>query len=518
MKSLTRPIALVAAGIIGAAVCSTASAQTFIQGTVEHNGGGVNLVNIDAFFSADGDPADLNNDGTDANGDFLTEFLDGPDTYDITFAPPRGYPALPARVDDLFVIGTIDLGTITLADALLLSGKVVDSSNVPLVGVDLFVEDALTGQPVEVAHSYTDGSGFFDLALPAGSYHLFLDPEDSSSPTLLAPGQVLDIALSADTDLGTIALEPGYVLSATCLAPGGGGLPGLDVDIIESISGVKLFTPNDGTDDFGFVDVTVPAGTFDVQFEPNVADKLVAQEDLGVVVNTNLDLGTYSFVSGHYLSGNVEDSLGNPMFDVDLDVFLAGTATEVFVPGSHTDAAGNYQVVVPTGTFDLLYRPDYLLPIAAEFLTSVAISADTVVNVTLPDCPDPIHYGNGSAGSGGFVPTIETIAPARTGSPHFGIQIEDGLGGALCFLYVGFSELDIQGNGWSLLVNPAFRFRLKLQGAHGVPGDGHLTLPSELPDDPLLDGFSIFLQALIIDSGSQGNVSNTDGLEVIFCR
>ena len=137
----------------------------------------------------------------------------------------------------------------------------------------------------------------------------------------------------------------------------------------------------------------------------------------------------------------------------------------------------------------------------------------------LDDCPPPVHYGSGAQGSGGFTPRIESIGgPARLESDLFVLEVNEMLGGAFGALFVGVSPLNVPGNGWTLLVNPALILAVSYSGPAGVPGVGKLTLPATLPDDPFLDGLSIYFQAVAGDPGASGGIAATDGLEIVLCR
>ncbi len=501
---------------------TSVNAQTFITGFVKETDGMTPIanVNIDAFDS-NGDEVNLDNDGTDGSGFFLTEFEDGPDVYDIRFSPPPGTPFLPVEIDDLFVTGTVNLGTVTLPDALLLSGRIINSSNLPIAGVQLRVVDSSSGSEVFIPNNQTDSLGMFDLQLAAGNYDLLIDPSDLF-PTY-APGHVLDIALQSSMDLGDIVLVQGFTLSATVQRTNGSPVVDCDVDVVDVVSDEKLFTPGDSSDDNGFVDVVVPAGTLDVRFEPMLSDNLVGREILGVVVAADVDLGTVTLQSGFRLSGQVKDVRAAPVANVDIDVEVTGTGEKIYLYGDNTDGGGNYVVVVPSGVFDVDFVPPVSLALRSQLVPGVPVSSNKILNVTLEDCPAPANYGTGTPGSGGFVPEIDDNGvAARLGAPDFGLSITKGLGGAFAFLIMGTGSASLDAAGWTLWINPSapgFAFiPIKLFGPNGVPGAGFATLAGPLPANDLLDGLHVYFQTLVIDPQGDHGVATSGGLDVTLCR
>jgi hypothetical protein len=129
----------------------------------------------------------------------------------------------------------------------------------------------------------------------------------------------------------------------------------------------------------------------------------------------------------------------------------------------------------------------------------------------------------GVAGSGGFVPTLQSVGdPARPGAPAFSLRIGDALGGSLSFLLLGSASTNLALKGFTLWVDPAgslfLLLGLPLEGPAGVAGAGSLTLTGAIPDEPALDGLHLYGQALVLDPGAPRRVAASDGLDITFCR
>lgn len=513
-----------AAALPFALLCAApaAFAQTFATGTaVDVNNVGIVGADLD-FFHQDGKESNTRNDGTGAGGAFNTEVRDGPDLYDVAINPPYGAALLPARIEDVFIVGTTNLGTITLPPGNLVEGRAIDSTGVPVVGAKVKVFDSATGDNVFIPHALTDALGEFKFALPAGTYDVAIDPTLLLGP-LMAPAQRLDVVVNAGVQLGDLTLPAGYLLSATCKL-GAAPIVGLDIDVIDSATHEKLYTPGDSTDALGFVDVVIPAGTFDLRFEPQLVQKIVAQELPAVVVTGNKPLGTISFISGSYLSGTVTDAgTGAPITNVDIDVIDPVSGTQFFLGSDNTDAAGFYKVVVPGGTWDVDFEANLPVDYAAKIVAGVVVAGDTTLNTTLAPCPAGVHYGSAVAGSGGFVPTVASVGdPLRLGATAVDLRISDALGGSLCFFTLGTSDASIPFKAGALLVDPGAAFyvmvALPLSGPAGVPGAGSFDVVDEIPDDATLEGVHLYVQVIVADPGAAKKVAMSDGLDLVICR
>jgi hypothetical protein len=77
-------------------------------------------------------------------------------------------------------------------------------------------------------------------------------------------------------------------------------------------------------------------------------------------------------------------------------------------------------------------------------------------------------------------------------------------------LVIGLSKANIStGKGGTLLVTPFLFLPLSLPA-------GGLTLSGQVPNDPALYGFELYLQALELDAGASKGLSFTRGLDLFF--
>lgn len=118
------------------------------------------------------------------------------------------------------------------------------------------------------------------------------------------------------------------------------------------------------------------------------------------------------------------------------------------------------------------------------------------------------NYGAGLAGTNG-VPGLALVADPVIGG-LLTLLLDNSLGAPTTgLLFVGLSATS-QPTAWggTLLVVPALSKVLPVAA-------GGLSLSGTLPDDPLLCGTSIFLQAVEIDAGASRGFSFTPGLEMV---
>ncbi len=123
-------------------------------------------------------------------------------------------------------------------------------------------------------------------------------------------------------------------------------------------------------------------------------------------------------------------------------------------------------------------------------------------------------YGAGLAGAGGFVPQLWGTGCSEIGKA-ITVEIDDVRGGTFGALFVSAGQAAIPFKGGTLLVDPILlMLDIVLGGFPNAPGDGSLSIPAVLPNDPLLVGFSVFTQGAFADAGALNGVSLSNGLEI----
>jgi len=487
--------------LLSLAVC--ASAQAITGRVVDANGNGVAGVNIDALDASNGGGVALSGDGTDVNGFFTTTVGAGAGVYRFLFFPPPP-PAgrlLVGERNNVVVVGTTNLGNVALATGFALSGTTRRTSGTPVANVDLDVIDPVTHLDLVLQGDTTDAFGAFTLAVPQTPIELRFRT-DGISP-LLAP-RVMELDLSADTSLGTVTLQPGFVLSGTVRRTNGTAVSGVDIDVFDA-AGNKLFTPSDATNSSGFVDTIVPSGTFDIEVCPPFSALLVGRLLGGVVVSGTTSLGTVTLQNGVALSGTIRDFLGATVQNADLDV-RDSTGQAVVTCNDNSDAAGHYAVVVPTGTLELTYSPPG--PACASGLgldvdPGVVVSGSTTHDAVLPAASAATAASFIGDGINADVLTPVKVVPGVSWTAPLSLGHSHGTGGvAVLKLRTGVvngpnSTSPLGGRLTEILISgPLLGV---LSGAHngstgGIP-------PQPIPDDLALGGLTWAAQYTVSGGG-----------------
>jgi hypothetical protein len=181
------------------------------------------------------------------------------------------------------------------------------------------------------------------------------------------------------------------------------------------------------------------------------------------------------------------------------------TGNTLFTFTNHTDSnnKSDYGKDVCGGDFDGDGRTDVLIG------GSNYKSGDGIVEAWVTAVADWKNYGAGWAGTNG-IPAFTARADPVVGK-SLKLDLDNSAGVSTAgMLVLGLSKANIPtGKGGSLLVTPFLFLPLSLPA-------GGLTLSGQVPDDPALYGFHLYLQALEADAGASKGLSFTRGLDLFF--
>ncbi len=292
----------------------------------------------------------------------------------------------------------------------ILTGQVRNEAQQAIPNVDVDVFDQVTGVKLVTPNDTTDAQGEFQVDVPPGLYRVAFDPSAAPGPTL-APAQVFDVVVAGTSEIppdGNVILVSGIEVFGQVVGPGSQGVANVDLDLLHAGTGIKMFTPGDNTIAGGFFTFVTEPGNYIVRVQPPVSTRLLVAEFGPVSMTTDpTDLTSLldPLVQGVWLSGTATSSSGAPLTGVDVDVLFAGTTDDVPLLGDATGPNGTYQVVVPTGTFDLVFTPPLGSAYQEATYLGVSIAGDTVHDAILPiggsggGPPTPIALGNRFEGS-----------------------------------------------------------------------------------------------------------------------
>ncbi|MCB9508322.1 MAG: hypothetical protein H6697_11745 [Myxococcales bacterium] len=155
-----------------------------------------------------------------------------------------------------------------------------------------------------------------------------------------------------------------------------------------------------------------------------------------------------------------------------------------------------------------------ITPVGGTFAIPSA-EAEQIVEIPAGGCDGAwAPYGKGLAGAGGFVPGFWGEGCPEPGGA-ITLRVDAVRGGASGVMFFGFSATSVPFRGGQFLVGTlALSANVFVTGAAGVPGDGGLTIPTVLLNDPGISGISLYLQAGFVDAAAVKGVSLTQGVQM----
>ncbi len=376
---------------------STTAHADFITGQVVNSMGvGIPGVDIDVKnLGGGGDPA-ISNDGTDAFGFFNTTVPNG--FYRVSFTPPPAASSLVLEVDNVVVVGTANMGVVALQAGSAVSGRFINELAAPLAGINVDVDVVATGEEVDpLPMDVSDVFGQFTVIVPKEPVRLEIKPNPIFG---LAPRSI-DVDGSNPIDVGDITMRPGFTLTAflrdaNTLLP----LTGVDLDVVDPLTKTELFTPGDNSVS-GVLDVTIPTGTYDLEFRPGLGSSLAPMAITGFVVTGSHNIGNVDLVAGQTLFGTITDAMGAPAVGVDLDLNDPTTGTSILLTtNDNTNINGMYTVQAPAGTYTATFRAPVELGLSDLVIPNVVLNGTTQLNGMMSAAP-PVTYTSWCNGDGG---------------------------------------------------------------------------------------------------------------------
>lgn len=267
------------------------------------------------------------------------------------------------------------------ARAALLSGRVVGPGGAPAAGVDIDVDDAVTGDRIPTTADTTDADGTFDITVPNGLFNVTFN---APKPLRLVSRTVLGVSVATtDTDMGDVVLATGAIVSGRVIRLSNGtAVPAADVDVDDSFTGTRVPTPDDDSDASGNFSVVAPFGTVDITIEPQKANRLVAWRAIGLVVAGDVNLGNVPLGAGFLVSGTVTGP-GGGIAGVDIEAYDSSTGGQVPTPGSSSAAGGAYSFVLPAGAFRLKAGAPLETGTGRSVLANVVVSGDLSLPISV---------------------------------------------------------------------------------------------------------------------------------------
>ncbi len=261
------------------------------------------------------------------------------------------------------------------------SGRILDQSSQPARNVDLDFDSSATKVRITTPNDNTDNNGDYIVTVPRGVYDITIEPQVADR--LVGQRRYL-IPINRDTVIDW-SVQTGWSLSGTVTQLSGGApVQTCDIDVVDTISvpPVKLVTPGDKTSAAGFYEVVVPAGFFDLHYQPPVSTHLASVNLHAIHIGQDTVVNV-TLPSGILLNGTITSGSGALVDGADIDALNSASKATVLAAGDKTNFFGQYAMVLPSAIYDLEFEAPKSRRLQAKKLLNQAVVSDRTLSVVL---------------------------------------------------------------------------------------------------------------------------------------
>ena len=308
-------------------------AGLLLQGNIsDESGTPVAGVDIDLRDLLTGEKIYLANNTSDLAGDYIVAAPLG--TYQLRYIPERDSHLVAADIWG-FQLGSDVVNDVTLAQGHRVTVLVKGTGGLALAGADLDVKDAATGAKLFTPHDRADANGETIAVVPAGRYHLIVDPPAGASYL----GALLEnVVVFSDTTL-TVILDgaPRVTVSGSVIDEAGVGIVGAAFSARLPGTGEIVDISSATTGPAGTYAMDVPPLTLDFRLAPPPGARLVGQRLNGISVANDTTWSDVVLAAGFAVGVTVQGTAGREIVGADLDFFDELTGEEIFTPWDNTN-------------------------------------------------------------------------------------------------------------------------------------------------------------------------------------
>lgn len=302
-----------------------------------------------------------------------------PGRYLLEVLPPIGSTWLPLDGGTVTIAapGTA-LGTLTLDSGDLVDGLVLEAAAPRAPVVDVNVNLLVPGTELQVltARDHSDYRGHFVFAATPGTYDVELRPPlGTRYLARLLPGVSVPAGgvTLPDTLLDEGWLVSGRTIDSVTRAP----VADVHVQLTDVPTGTVYRTPHDHSLFDGTFETVACTGTYSGLAIPAATSPYAVASFAPGSIFADRDLGDIPLAPGFFVGGTVRDAANAPLRDVTVTALQAGSGTEVPLARNVTDSAGVADgMVLPAGTYDLVFTPAPGSPYSSKLLAGLVVSAD----------------------------------------------------------------------------------------------------------------------------------------------
>ncbi len=381
------------------------------------------IVGLDVDLLFDGTTTEILLSGdvtsTDGSFSFTIQELIPSGFYTLQLNPPANSPYFPMVTNNLFLSGTTVIpNDYVLEPASFVSGEVVDQAGQGIADIDLNFYLAGTATEIAFSGDVTAADGTFAIRVTPDVYDIEFRTTLTTPGGPFVPVLLRDRSLLMDLDVGEVMLRSGHPLVGMIEDQSGNPIEGADIDIRDPLTEEVIETPSDSSDADGNFSILVPTGDWLLEVDPPIGSSLVSRVFTIQVFPGPNDAGTLSLEAGVEFSGMTSTIQGQPVPDVDLDFIDNLTNIEIPTVHDNADSNGEFAVQIPTGTYDVQFRPPFLSGFAPHLLEAVVVTMDTAIGSVLLS-PGTALTGS-VTGNGGPIEGVEVaLVDTNTGTPIY---------------------------------------------------------------------------------------------------
>lgn len=340
-------------------------------------GSGIAGAEVDLRELASGRKVFLANNGTDDAGNYRVAVPAG--TFELRFVPPLGsrFVSMALRPFDITNDRSFDQA---LESGVVLSARVLGSSGTPVAGANIDLKREPTGENVFIANDETGADGRTVIAVSPGTYTIEIDPPPGSLfDQLVVPG----VALSADRAMQFTLPDVARVfVTGSVVDSLATGIGGVSIEAARLPAGTAVFVENNVTAPDGSFRIGIPAGVYDIVFAPEPTSRFVAVRVANMAIARDTTWSAVSLGRGVRVGLRIQDEIGRPVHDVDVDFVSETSGREIVTPSDDSNADGSASVVVPADRYTIRFDAPATARIADGELRGVVVANDTTIVFT----------------------------------------------------------------------------------------------------------------------------------------
>ncbi len=260
-----------------------------------------------------------------------------------------------------------------------ISGTITDGT-APIAGVHVYFVDTATNQFMNGTN--TDQNGVYSCELPPGTYQVNACPQCPNPPLPYVNQSVDNVSVAALENVQQdFILSSGAIIQGTVLDSEGTPVSG--VPIMFNSGNANIWIPDATTDDSGFYQQRVPAGTYTVEAHPSWTGLPYLDAFSAPVTVDDNDVQSVDFqlVNGVNIQGVVSyDGAGV----ADVRVSFYNSTTDQWFSEIQTEQDGSYlSPPLTAGDYTLYFYPPCSTGLQAEQRTITVADQTTTLDLVL---------------------------------------------------------------------------------------------------------------------------------------